>query len=251
MNRFDSILRIQISEYWMNKMSRNAKCEWMDTRKIAKENPEGLRPIGWQKRRDLGKSKRKRLKTEDMMEFRKIQSEVTEFPKGSEMNGGLEMEWKKPMKWPNRNLMMGVMGNIMVGKWRLVGNISEMSREVFVGVNNDIQTYKVQLMDGQGKGDKGKFPTGVSINEQSGRASEEGMKWLMLPMNGPKAFEIQSKQPKLRPELRGNDRSSVGTIEIRMDRMVRKSRRSEVNLNPFIRTDPHYAEWFWKGFGRI
>ncbi|KAJ3794424.1 hypothetical protein GGU11DRAFT_879859, partial [Lentinula aff. detonsa] len=34
-----------------------------------------------------------------------------------------------------------------------------------------------------------------------------------------KGFEIQSKQPKLRPELRGNDRSSVGTIEIRMDRM--------------------------------
>ncbi|KAJ3978368.1 hypothetical protein F5890DRAFT_1560467 [Lentinula detonsa] len=64
-------------------------------------------------------------------------------------------------------------------------------------------------------------------------------------------FEIQSKQPKLRPELRGNDRSSVGTIEIRMDRMVRKSRRSEANLDPFIRTDPHYAEWFWKGFGRI
>ncbi|KAJ3779857.1 hypothetical protein GGU10DRAFT_438011 [Lentinula aff. detonsa] len=66
-----------------------------------------------------------------------------------------------------------------------------------------------------------------------------------------KGFEIQSKQPKLRPELRGNDRSSVGTIEIRMDRMVRKSRRSEANLDPFIRTDPHYAEWFRKGFGRI
>ncbi|KAJ3710772.1 hypothetical protein DFJ43DRAFT_1228589 [Lentinula guzmanii] len=33
-------------------------------------------------------------------------------------------------------------------------------------------------------------------------------------------FKIQSKQPKLRPELRGSDRSSVGTIEIRMDRMA-------------------------------
>ncbi|KAJ3794169.1 hypothetical protein GGU11DRAFT_748226 [Lentinula aff. detonsa] len=31
-------------------------------------------------------------------------------------------------------------------------------------------------------------------------------------------FEIQSKQPKLRPELRGNDRSSVGTIEVPWER---------------------------------
>ncbi|KAJ3712124.1 hypothetical protein DFJ43DRAFT_1044222 [Lentinula guzmanii] len=97
------------------------------------------------------KRKSGRIVTEVLKEL-----EVTEFPKGLEMNGGLEMEWKNPMKWLNRNLMMAVMGNIMVGKWRLVGNISEMSREVFVGVNNDIQTYKVQLMDGQGKGDKGK-----------------------------------------------------------------------------------------------
>ncbi|KAJ3791383.1 hypothetical protein GGU11DRAFT_751914 [Lentinula aff. detonsa] len=33
-------------------------------------------------------------------------------------------------------------------------------------------------------------------------------------------FEIRLKQPKLRPKLRGNDRSSVGTIENRMDRKI-------------------------------
>ncbi|KAJ3745003.1 hypothetical protein DFH05DRAFT_1459913 [Lentinula detonsa] len=130
------------------------------------------------------------------------------------------MEWKKPMEWPNRNLMMGVMGNIMVGKWRLVRNISEMSREVS-GSGKSRNSKQLRMQTGRWesitiskhirKGDKGKFPTGVSINEQSGRASEEGMKWLMLPMNGPKASKYNRSS-------RSSDRSSVGTIEVPWER---------------------------------
>ncbi|KAJ3991313.1 hypothetical protein F5050DRAFT_1716192 [Lentinula boryana] len=82
-----------------------------------------------------------------------------------------------------------------------------------------------------------------SDNPDNGRASEEGLKGLKLPMSG----------PKLRYSVRSGQcigRRILGTIGTRRDRMVRKAHRSEANLDLSIRMDPHYAEWFWNGFGQ-
>ncbi|KAJ3728203.1 hypothetical protein DFJ43DRAFT_1140037 [Lentinula guzmanii] len=188
-------------------------------------------------------------------------------------------EWLEPSKALARSADVGMEGcdededgDMIVGKWRLVRNISEMSREVFgklglsdrkakpfrieirkvpespgipiscgckpeghktqfqlngnvgmtevvnqVGVNNDIQTYKVQLMDGQGKGDKGKkvrieLENKLSLSRDFSFQPESRSMSNRL-RNTIEAAEAPTGAPWERSKFRGNDRNPNGPDE--------------------------------------
>ncbi|KAJ3791753.1 hypothetical protein GGU11DRAFT_751149 [Lentinula aff. detonsa] len=61
--------------------------------------------------------------------------------------------------------------------------------------------------DKDGEGEEDEEEVKETKRKEEDRASEEGMKWLKLPMNGPRASKYNRSS-------RSSDRSSVGTIEV-------------------------------------